>query len=174
MTAKLTVSDPRSPFFIKIEGKCVDENRFSVHELNIIGARVFKDHAVVQRREVDPEGQDGCVPERGKRPFVRVRYEGDPIRPDDTKSVLKRTFSIGLDVRDQPAFIEKIPEEAGLVQLQVLFRIGRIDLTVQYPVACKDRSGGVPKRSVVSGFTCCHLLSPANRCPVRSLFASSF
>ena len=84
--AELTVGVPGGALLVEVEGERIDEQRFSIDELDIVRAGVFEHHTVFQRGARAGQRQQRGVFELRETPLIRVRNEGHLFRADDPVS----------------------------------------------------------------------------------------
>ncbi len=77
MLAELAIGDPWLPFLIHLERERIDQNRFTIEELDIIGAGILERHAGLDGPPLDREGCQGCIFQLAERPFIGIGYEWD-------------------------------------------------------------------------------------------------
>jgi len=144
--AELPIACPGAAFRIPLEGQGVDEQRFALPELDIVGGAVLEGHSTVQASLLDRQRGQGGVPELAEAPLEGIGDEGKRFRPENPVTSRRlRPRRADLPMSDQKSRIDQAGVEAGIHEVVIVFPVAEIDLSVKHTPVEKQKSAGVAK-----------------------------
>ena len=138
--AELAIGDPRRALDPSLERQRIDEDRARADELDIEGARVLQDHAVLDGDPVNGQRGAGSRLQLAEGPFEWIRDEGNALGGQDAVGRIAIRCLGDLLVADEQAALRESTVKPRRDQLIVIGRIRVIDLPQDAAVAPEHMS----------------------------------
>ncbi len=168
MLTELSIGDPGITRLSDLEGQGIDQHRPAFQELDVVGAGVLERHAVLEGLELDVEGRERGVLERGERPLVGIRDEWNEPWLDH---LVGPGFQLGggmcFLMADEPSSGDQLVVQTGTFQVFVMSAIRGVDPAIQDAVLPENEPAWITKRGVQNPVTirhCAVRLRPVPAC----------
>ena len=145
--AELAIGDPGRALDPSLERQRIDEDRAGADELDVEGARVLQDHAVLDGHPVNGQRRAGSRLQLAEGPFERIRDEGNALGGQNAVGRIAIRSLGDLLVADEQAALCQGAIEPRRDQLIVIGRIRVIDLPQDAAVAPEHMSCRIAERS---------------------------